>query len=518
MSRLTGYVFDQRDDFDGRVMRSIVDDPSVLPDFVKTASAPSEEEVRTTPDDNFALVLVDSGRKMKKYATVDKGNTLLSTLYLIKQAHLLPEEAVKVAATNLVGASLRYGLPIPEELVKLAKMGRVTGKSEQKPYAPGAKVNKINFPPPVGPKESLENPRLGQREDDHDLLNRVNMGGTPGTNFVKIPAFSAKEKQQGSLGDLEKQAGIPAGLTTAVRNTANQGLAARQTAHQMGRAASKTLAQGKVSPALRQAEAGSVARQLSKTAGAFGDSPGEVRTKTKEWRETPYVDVSSWDPQGLELTDRAPPKQTLLGDRYPVDSYAQVKMASTYFFENRSDMHPADRREYCVKLAGRMRELSMEVPEDIDRYGSPGYSADADALLEFRRNLVTPEFTPALDMLIEKRASISPEVFAETLLEFDKMAGLNWIWGERLPDPYYSVFGPSLEKVAESDWSYDERGVRINLLQLEDLARNQKLNLKKQFGEKFMEEFVKNPRVVFDSLPKPNKLILARMAQGIPGE
>ena len=112
MPRLSGYVFDHHDDVEGRIVRSAFSSYTEIPDFVKTAARLSESDVEALPDDQFALVLLDGGFKMKKYATVDAGNTALSVLYLIKQAHLLPKEALKLAATNLISACQVHDLEI----------------------------------------------------------------------------------------------------------------------------------------------------------------------------------------------------------------------------------------------------------------------------------------------------------------------------------------------------------------------------------------------------------------------
>jgi hypothetical protein len=175
-------------------------------------------------------------------------------------------------------------------------------------------------------------------------------------------------------------------------------------------------------------------------------------------------------------------------------------------------LHPRDRHEYCVKLAARMEQLGIKAPEQIERYGSQTYAGDADQFVEARRGLVDEEFHPALDTLLEKQASVSPGTFAEALADFDQMSKLSFYWDSRVPDPWYSTFGPSMEKMAAKEWTYNDMGVFIDLEDLERLALNGKHLVKKQFGQDFVEQFAKKPKAVFESLPKPNKLILARMA------
>jgi len=68
-------------------------------------------------------VLLNDGESTRKYECIDKGNTELNVVYLIKHGHKLPEEAQKVAAANLVTACGWYGIEVPEELEKMALLG-----------------------------------------------------------------------------------------------------------------------------------------------------------------------------------------------------------------------------------------------------------------------------------------------------------------------------------------------------------------------------------------------------------
>lgn len=104
---------------------------SEIPDFVKSASTlfdPAEMNA-------YALVLIEDGETLKKFATADAGNAWLSGLYFAKNRHLLPIEAQKVAATNIKRALADYGIEIPTQIEKLSSdqidqnVVDVTGKS-----------------------------------------------------------------------------------------------------------------------------------------------------------------------------------------------------------------------------------------------------------------------------------------------------------------------------------------------------------------------------------------------------
>ena len=238
----------------------------------------------------------------------------------------------------------------------------------------------------------------------------------------------------------------------------------------------------------------------------------QASTRVKNWRTSPYVDVADWEPGASLEKVAAAPERTLLRGKYPVDSMSQVKTAEAYFGENIRRFHPRDRREYCQKLASRMKELNIPVTGDIAKYASPGYGAEVDAYVSYRRGFVPEEFHPALDVLLEKRAQVNPETFAEALCEFDDMTHLSYQWDSQIPDPWASTFGPSLEKIAAEGWVYDENGVRIDEDDLKNLATNGQALLLKSFGEDFAEEFAEDPKTFFNALPTPNKQVLGRMA------
>jgi hypothetical protein len=460
MTRLSGHVFDTYDDVDGQVLRTIVENPTHLPRFVKTASRLTEAQINETPDDQFALILFDGTHKLKKYATVDRGNTTLSVLYLLKQAHLLPPEAVKTAAKNLIGALELQSLPVPEDLIKAAKSGvsSVSGKS-QKPYATHTKVHQLQYPEILeDSKESTENPQLGRFDAAwDDVSQRTNVEGSPGSNFLELPVFGQKEKI--------KTAGQTFDSSTRTPQASPQAL-----------------------------------------------FQNDALTKQQSWRESPYFDISGWDPSMAGVPEVSTPERTLLDGQYAIDGYDQVKTASVYFSDNWKDLGFRDRHTYCVKLASRMSELGMEIPEGIARYGATTYAADVESYVEARRSYVLEDAHPTLDMLLEKRAHVSPGVFAEALAEFDQLNDLNWHWDSKIADPWYSTFGPSLEKVAELNWRWDGVGTRISEGDLKELVVNDYDRLVSNFGADFAKEFAKSPKSVFLSLPEPNKIILARLA------
>ena len=120
MDKISGIILDVYDDLGGSVLKTIFPTADALPEFVKSAHAISFDERSALPDDAFALILEQGGIELKKFATIDAGNTALSVEYFLKTAHRLPVEAQKVAAQNLVAACGWYDIEAPEELRKVA--------------------------------------------------------------------------------------------------------------------------------------------------------------------------------------------------------------------------------------------------------------------------------------------------------------------------------------------------------------------------------------------------------------
>jgi hypothetical protein len=150
----SGLVLDVYDDAPGDVLRSIFSSTREVPEFIKNAHQLSHDEREALPDDAYGLVLINNGEKLRKFACVDDGNTAMHVLYFLKTAHLLPEEAQKVAALRLLDACRTFKLDEPEELQKTAGvMSSVAGAT-----ANGA----LNVAGKMGPLQMMALPGMVQ--------------------------------------------------------------------------------------------------------------------------------------------------------------------------------------------------------------------------------------------------------------------------------------------------------------------------------------------------------------------
>jgi len=212
-----------------------------------------------------------------------------------------------------------------------------------------------------------------------------------------------------------------------------------------------------------------------------------------------------------EAVDRAPTHWALPSiQRYPLDSYEEVKTASAYFEQWWSRMAPAHRREYCQNLSKRAAALSIPVSSKVAQYGAEGYSEVVDAHVESRRPLLKEASQEALlDGLLAMRPLTPSDVFCHALAELDKEAGLERSWDVRIVDPYLSVFGT---KTAESPDDLVMVGNEaVPRRAIIHGATTHRLGIASMFGEEVADEMMKDPMGIFGSLPRDQKQMIMRM-------
>lgn len=199
--------------------------------------------------------------------------------------------------------------------------------------------------------------------------------------------------------------------------------------------------------------------------------------------------------------------------RYPLDSYLQVKQAAAYFEEYRGQFAPVHRREFCSNLVKRASVLGIEVSDVAQSYGGSGYAshAELEVSLASRRSLLSDEsHVDVLDKLAEARVTMGADEFALTLSEFDKMAGIEQHYDCEIPDPYLCIFGKTAAE--EDDASFVIGNDIVSACQLQHLADSPCISLQQRFGEDFVKGFRKDPVGIFKSLPVDQKKILSREA------
>ena len=228
----------------------------------------------------------------------------------------------------------------------------------------------------------------------------------------------------------------------------------------------------------------------------------------------PRVNVAGKEPPAPTPEKKASAYALPSLQRYPLDSFDEVEKAAEYFDTWRGHFAPVHRREYCLNLVKRASVLGIPLSDTIRKYGSAerAPAEEVKIAIDTRKGVVLDEIhAGALTKLAESWPAIPPEVLAEVLSEFDKTAGIDHLYDEQIPDPYWSVFG---EKTAQEETHVIGNEI-VSDKQLTLLAQSPSQGLIDLYGKDFAKEFKEDPKGIFESLPMDQKKVLARMANDI---
>ena len=122
--RTAGVILDIYDDPQGLVLREKLSrEGTRLPEKLAAARLLDSEDLEALPDRLFALVATNGDHVLRKYAMHDAAHLSTSIIYFLERGDVLPDEAQKVAAKNLVNACAWYDMEPPTPLVKVALLG-----------------------------------------------------------------------------------------------------------------------------------------------------------------------------------------------------------------------------------------------------------------------------------------------------------------------------------------------------------------------------------------------------------
>lgn len=468
MEKISGLVLDVFDDAGGRVLKNLYPSAAELPGIVKTAMPLSRDQLHQLPDDVFALVLRQGDTTLRKYACVDAGNTTLHVAYFLMTHDKLPVEAVKTAADNLITACGWYDIEPPEELKKLST-GNLMTIGRQRVW------------------KDADGTTYGSDGTSWDLQKTADVTGT-----ADMPTQFGKNN-----------------LATRMKTP----LSSPKTAADMDHLVD-TEAEGDADTILEQAF------------GIIEKNP-EALPQVKKTLN-PVVDVTDKEPPRLIEEKQASHYALPYLRRYPLDSYHQVKAASVYFDEHWKMLDPDDRHTYAVNLLQRATPMDIPVSPLAQDYGSTKYASaeHIDICVGQRIQLLAPHTegeneiakyasAHAIDLykeLLANRPLLTASVFARTLGEIDKVAGLNEFWDHDVLDPYFSTF----QKVAEDD-TKDTLVIGNEYMKVPDLLRfvaTKPDTIRGKFSEDFLEEMQADPVGIFQSMPMDQRLVIMHMVNG----
>lgn len=453
-------------------LKAIFSSMSVVPESVKTAHSLTSDERDALPDDAFALVLLNGGDRLRKYACVDQGNTELSVAYFFKHGHKLPLEAQKVAAENLSIACEWYGIEVPEELQKVALLG--------------ALATAITAPSII----------KGTSQKIKSNLAAANSGG----GAIVTP------RQQTYIGAMSKGAEI-----------SGTSLAPDQAPGDLVSAVERKPSQSNTS-ATKSAEVGHL---VTGHGGETGEALAQGQELSEEqYKKAPQMSLKAIKPH-VDVTNSSPPEKLVEKKAahyayegvYPLDSIEQVKTASAYFDEFNVKMAPFMRRDFAQAMVKRSSALGVPVSEYARGVGSGVYATEAQvrAGIDNRLMYVNEKQASILERVYSSRTSVPPDLYAATLAEFDKAADIDYRYGPHLMDPVDSTYGLDKQAQDESD-SWVNGCDYITKRQLEQYAVTAALTISDDYGPDFLKEFRKDAWGVFNSLPLDQKRRMARAA------
>lgn len=433
--RLTGVILDIYDDPTASVLRQkLAGRP--LPSELGDSTLLEQEQLDALPDRLFGLVAANGDGLVRKFAMHDPAHVTTSVLYFLETKHLLPLEAQKVAAHNLLWACNEYGMTPPEQLEKVA------------------------FDPIGG--------ALGLMDTKNKAVDSVRAGRSTMDSF--------RAAQAGAASDMQRQSS-------------------------------------------RSKEADLTGTEMMPMSGSISTLP--ERSTAKPPSSSPNSKRASWQRAG-DLTAHHPVQKTAAivtsfalptQQKYPLDSYAEVKTASAYFDEHLTSFRIEDRREFAVSLAARMEELSLPLTESVSKYAGHEYGPHVDVEIAARvRNYAGTGHEDAYGVLLEKRASTPPHVMLEMIHELDGLSGAAQKYDSPLGfrDPFQAVYGKVAAEV--KPWTWSEGNEYVTDTMLQDLALNRYPALDRAFGMDMRKSFQQDPIGVFTSMPDPQKIVLARLA------
>lgn len=509
--KTAGLILDMYDDVTGETLRSIFPTPQEIPECVKTAQVVTEQN--HVPDELFALVMENEGQVLRKFACVDQGNTVLSTLYFLETGHKLPAEAQKISASNLKIACSWYGLDVPDAIediatknVILVKEGGVLGAVKDLGGAAIKTVGQVATTPvknvaAVG--KAIASP-TGFALGVADRVAKNPLGSYMRYSKLKGTA-SAMKRGLNDVVSGEAAGGVEGGLLAAGR----QKVAELSGTDLMPY--SKPTPKPSPDDALKKAAED---EEFFRSCG-FPERKlvSEDVVKIGSHRMEPYVDTTQMEPPSVHHKKTATFYAMPFIGRYPLDTYDQVKVAAQYFETYMKHFAPEDRREFCTNLLSRAETLGIPVSHSVEKYASETYAPQEELIeaIQARLNVLPEEQQQSLLKIALLTEHQPPETFAQVLAEFDKTAGIHTLYDKHIPDYFYSVFG----KEAKDNGEWSEL-VGAQLVREEDLVsivRRQFKTISDTFGEDFAKSFRKNPIETFQSLPLPEKTILANLAK-----
>lgn len=195
---------------------------------------------------------------------------------------------------------------------------------------------------------------------------------------------------------------------------------------------------------------------------------------------------------------------------YPLDTPLQVKTASRYFDDFSTSMDPRGRRIFACNLSAQAERFGVGISKKAALLGGDEMVDDGELHTSIAMRKVAAaahaEACKLYDALYANRTG-DVDVMAIALHSIDKLASVQG----KVVDPFYTCLAKHAEEEGKDDLIM-ALGASARMSQLKALAATAEEDLEKKFGEEFAEEFCKDPKGIFDSMPDDDKALILSMA------
>lgn len=525
--RIAGIVLDISDDTKGLVLRQKLSAKGTkLPEKLASARLLNEAELAALPDRLFALVATNDGDVLRKYAMHDQAHLVTSIIYFGECGHLLPLDAQQKVAMNLINGCSWYDMDPPEFVVKRAMIGGalaaisagmgvmdLAGKARQASQQHTQTMDAFRQAQALGTKSASGREVELTLEQD----NATQRGEMPESGFITdlLAQFSDHDKTYKKLDQQLTKRDQPEPELGGYPGRSAAGAAKPvEVEKKSDLNGTELMPMGALrSGSPTRAAAGNKLSLPSKTAAA------KLAEK--------YVPVGWW--HAGDLTHASPPviKKTASHQhyalphlkRYPIDTDHEVTKAAAYFGLYYHRFPLAERRLFAQSVYERAEELGTKIAGEVLAYAGDTYGPYIDSELHARISRFEGTGHEAVyEMLLEKKAELSPVIMASMLFDADRQTGAQDAYGKfgvGFRDPYAAVYGaPKLaaaQPKAEDTYSWNMGTDYVSGIQLTSLSKRG-LKLDEMFGEGFADAFQKDPIGIFKSMPDPQKVVLSRLA------
>ena len=184
------------------------------------------------------------------------------------------------------------------------------------------------------------------------------------------------------------------------------------------------------------------------------------------------------------------------------DPVKEAAGLGTWFDLNYRSLPLEKVREVAVAIRERMEGQGVPVFGKVAAYSGDTYGKGFLGAMNLRKYLVTD--SGARDQavyILEKHAQFEPEAMVRLLTRFDKENGLERFWGARVPDPWETVYSsnkPYVKTASVEDAFLDK-------------LVGKEADVRRVFGDRFLDDLKKDPTTVVNALPDPEKDALTSM-------